>query len=277
MLFCYFDKIKTLFCAMAKQEANSFYKKIDEFVPSISLDCVVFGYQNKGLYVLLLKYRNTNSWALPGGFLPKASEMEREVAEILFERTGLRDIFLRQYHTFSSVKRGWLESEKDNQDFNIINSMWPSEQREKLTKWFHQRFISTAFMALVDATKVNPSPDFLSDDCRWTSLGDLPTLALDHREMIDEARKQLRQRINYLPIGKSLLPEKFTMSDLQALYEAVLGEKMDRGNFQRKMMKLGMLNRHEKLMTGASNKAPYLYSLNHEIYDRLIEKGIGFS
>ena len=255
---------------------KSFFDQIEEFVPSISMDCVVFGYRDKRLHVLLLKYKSTDTWALPGGFLPKEAEMEEVIAEILFQRTGLKNIFLSQFYTFSSVKRGWWGSKQDSKNFDIIKSIWPNQHREKLTKWFNQRFISTAFMALVDSEKVKPRMDELSDDCRWIALDNLPTLALDHRAMIEEARRQLRQKINYLPIGRSLLPKKFTMHELQTLYEAILDEKMDRGNFQRKMMKLGMLIRHEKLMTGAANKAPYLYSLNHDIYDRLIEDGIGF-
>lgn len=262
---------------MSIQEPNSFFDQIENFVPSISLDCVVFGYQDKELHVLLLKYRGTNSWSLPGGFLPKEAGMEEVVAEILFQRTGLRSIFLKQFHTFSSLKRGWLESKQDKKNFDVIKSKLPSEHKEKLVRWFSQRFISTAFMALVDANKVTPRPDALSDDCRWVEVDNLPSLVLDHKEMIEEAKTQLRHRVNYLPIGHSLLPKKFTMSDLQALYEAVLGERMDRGNFQRKIMNLGILNRHEKLMTGASNKAPYLYSLNTGVYNRLVKEGIGFS
>ena len=261
---------------MSSHAPNSFYDQIEDFIPSISMDCVVFGYQNKELHVLLLRYRGTNSWALPGGFLPKGSEMEQVVVDILFQRTGLRNIFLKQFHTFSSVKRGWRESRKDRQNFDVIKSTWPIEHREKLERWFNQRFISTAFMALVDANKVTPRPDALSDDCRWVTVENLPSMALDHKEMIELARSQLRQRVNYLPIGHSLLPSKFTMLDLQALYEAILGEKLDRANFQRKMIKLGILHRHEKLMTGASNRAPYLYSLNNNVYRRLIEEGIGF-
>lgn len=260
---------------MPTKKASSFYNQIDNFMPSISLDCVVFGYQNKRLHVLLLRYRGTDIWALPGGFLPKDSEMEEVVTAILSERTGVENIFLNQFHTFSSVNRGWKDSDSEN--FEIIKSYWPEEYHEKLVKWFDQRFISTAFMAFVDASLSTPSPDEISDECTWIPLDDLPPLALDHHQIIQEAKKQLRQQINYLPLGRSLMPAKFTMYDLQSLYETVLGIELDRGNFQRKMMKLGFLNRHEKLMTGASNKAPYLYSLNDEKYDRLIEEGIGFS
>ncbi|WP_435577881.1 NUDIX hydrolase [Gilvibacter sp.] len=253
---------------------KSFYDQIEDLVPSISMDCVVFGYHHKGLHILLLRYKKTNTWALPGGFLPKNATMENAVTDLLFQRTGVENIFLQQFHTFSSVKRGWTD--RDGRNFEIIKSLWPQEHKGKLSKWFEQRFVSTAFMALVDASIVNPTPDEISDECKWISLNELPNLALDHRQIIEEAQRHLRQKINYIPLGRSLLPSKFTMYDLQLIYEAILGEELDRGNFQRKMMKLNFLDRHEKLMTGASNKAPYLYSINDKVYDQLIKDGIGF-
>jgi len=261
---------------MSDKQLGSFIEKIKDFVPSISLDCVVFGYQNKGLHILLLKYKNTDAWALPGGFLPNGAEMESVITDILKARTGLRDIFLTQYYTFSSIKRDWLSTEKNRKIFENMRANWPQSHRAEFEKWFNQRFISTAFMALVDASKAHPVSDEFSDSCLWVPIEKLPPLVLDHDKIIAEALKQLRMKINYLPIGRSLLPPKFTLSDLQFIYEAILRKKMDRGNFQRKIMKLGILIRHEKLMTGAQNKAPYLYSLNYKVYDKLIEEGIGF-
>lgn len=261
---------------MTDHQSLSFHSYNERFLPSISLDCVVFGYKEKSLHVLLLRYAETHAWALPGGFLPRGSTMEEVVSDVLYERTGVRDIFLQQYHTFSSVHRGWHETENDRSNFDLIRAKWPEAQREELQAWFDQRFVSTAFLALVDASKVNPSPDELSDACEWVAVDKLPVLSLDHQEMVDKALRQLRLMINYLPVGRTLLPERFTMSDLQALYEAILGANLDRGNFQRKIIKLGFLERHEKLMTGASNKAPFLYSINDKVYDQLLEEGIGF-
>ena len=125
-------------------KTQSFFDQIDNFVPSISMDCVVFGYHNKALHLLLLRYKKTNTWALPGGFLPKNSTMENAVNDLLFQRTGVEKIFLQQFHTFSSVQRGWID--RDSQNFEIIRSLWPQEHREKLTKWFEQRFISAAIV-----------------------------------------------------------------------------------------------------------------------------------
>ncbi len=132
-------------------------------------------------------------------------------------------------------------------------------------------------MALVNGEQVVAKPDRVSDRCEWVPVHDLPALVLDHEMIIQSALYFLRKQLNYLPIGRALLPEKFTMKALLKLYEAILGRSLDRGNFQRKMMRLKVLQRHEKLMQGAQNKAPYLYSIVDEVYDSLIKQGVEFN
>ncbi|MEQ8237898.1 MAG: NUDIX hydrolase [Cyclobacteriaceae bacterium] len=262
---------------MENSITEEFVNRFRSYVPGISLDCVVFGYSQGILKVLLLKYRNAAAWALPGGFLPADMEMEDAVNDILYMRTGLRNIFLSQYHTFSSMQRGWDINLQSKLAFLQAKAMWPEAYRPELKAWFNQRFISTAYLALIQADKASPVPDDLSELCQWMPVNDLPGLVLDHKEMIEMALQHLKVQINYMPIGKSLLTDKFTMSDLQSLYESIFQKRLDRANFQRKILKLGILKRHEKLMTGAANKAPYLYSIEEEVYDQLLKNGIGFS
>lgn len=260
----------------AKNLTEDFIKNIKNYIPGISLDCVIFGYRNGVLHVLLLKYRNVDAWSLPGGFLPRDKEMDDAANKVLFKRTGLTDIFLTQFNTFSSLNRGWDSSEQSKLVIKNLQTNWPKAHQKKLKAWFHQRFISTAYLSLIQTEKATLTMDDLSECCEWKPIADLPKLVLDHKLMIEMALKYLKVRINYLPIGKSLLPDKFTMLDVQTLYESIIQKQLDRGNFQRKMLKLGIFNRHEKLMTGASNKAPFLYSINHEVYSRLLEEGIGY-
>lgn len=261
---------------LEKNLIENFIENIGRFVPGISLDCVVFGYSEGVLKVLLLKHRNIDIWGLPGGFLPSDLEMQDAVNEVLYKRTGLQNVFLTQYHTFSSLTRGWDSNEQSMRAIQQVQSMWPDDHKEEIKAWFHQRFISTAFLALIQADKASLSNDHISERCEWKPVSDLPSLVLDHKLMIDMALKYLKIQINYLPIGKSLLSEKFTMSDLQILYESILQKTLDRANFQRKMLKLGIFKRHEKLMTGASNKAPFLYSIDDEAYNHILEEGIGY-
>ena len=122
----------------------------------------------------------------------------------------------------------------------------------------------------------NPTPDILSDDCTWHPVNELPRLIYDHGDIVIKAMEELQRWINYMPVGMSLLPEKFTMKDFQILYEQILNRQLDRGNFQKKMLKLGFLDRHEKQLTGGAHKAPYLYSFNENKYNELVEKGIGY-
>ncbi len=259
-----------------KSFADNFVKDLLRFVPGVSLDCVVFGYRDGILNVLLLKHRNVDAWTLPGGFLLSDMEMQDAAHDILYKRTGLQDIFLTQYHTFSSLHRGWDVNEQSRLAIAQVQSTWEVKHKELLTKWFHQRFISTAYLALIEADKALLTTDYLSERCEWIPITDLPNLVLDHAQMIQMALEYLKVQINYLPIGKSLLPDKFTMSDLQTLYESIVQRKLDRGNFQRKMLKLGIFKRHEKLMTGASNKAPFLYSIDDQRYHLLLSEGIRF-
>lgn len=262
---------------MLNHPSDQFVNRIESFVPNVSMDCVVFGYRNEELHVLLLKYRNLEAWALPGGFLSVSEEMEDAVNRVLIERTGLTNIFLTQFHTFSSLSRGWQHDDFSRSVLQSLYSTTPDDEVNKLKLWFEQRFISTGYLALVNADDSNPAPDYLSDRCTWMPVNDLPPLVLDHQMIIERALNHLKVQINFLPIGKSLLPDKFTMSSLQSLYETILDKPLDRSNFQRKILKLGMLIRHEKLMTGAANKAPYLYSFDEQIYEQLLRDGIGFS
>jgi len=261
---------------MKNEGQEAFLKKINGFMPGISLDCVVFGYRERGLKVLLLKFKGVDAWALPGGFLPMDREMDATASEVLYERTGVRDIFLRQFHTFDALDRCWDCNPLSKRVFESLLGLWPDSHKERLKAFFNQRFLSTAYMALVHANRVQPVADYASEQCAWVDLNEIPSLVLDHRLIVDTALKHLREQINYLPIGRSLLPDRFTMSEMQSLYEAILGRTLDRGNFQRKILKLGFLHRHGKLMTGARNKAPYLYSIDQTAYEQMLGDGLGF-
>ena len=122
---------------------------------------------------------------------------------------------------------------------------------------------------------MKPVPDYLSLSCAWWDIDKVPALIFDHKQIIRAALEAMRHHLNYQPIGYNLLPESFTMKSLQSIYETILGRKLERSNFNRKMLSLGILEKKEKLYTGGAHKAPYLYSFNKKEYDRLLKEGFG--
>lgn len=236
-----------------------------EYLESVSLDCVIFGFHNSQLKVLLLKMKYTHEWALPGGFVKLNETVEEAAARVLHERTGLADIFLKQFRVFSDPNRSKMNP--------AVNDLIQSGDRPDL-EWFSKRFISVGFYALVDYTKVTPMPDSFSEEAVWKNLDDIETMMLDHNLIVQKALKTLRLQISYQPIGYNLLPEKFTMPELQSLYETILGKSLDRRNFQRKMLSFEIFNKLPETKKGGAHKAPFLYEFNVEKYKQALENGL---
>ena len=244
--------------------------KIDanKLIPGQSIDCVIIGFDQQKLKILLLKWKNEDLWTLPGGFISKNDDMDTAAVRILKNRTGLDFLFLEQFYTFGNCNRRDIGLVYKDENIPGFNS--------DFIEWLKQRFITTGYLSLVDIAKCNPVPDMLSDVCEWKPIDSLPKLIFDHGLIVKKALSHIRIQLNYLPIGISLLPEKFTMKSLRNLYESILDRSLDRGNFQKKILKLKILNRHEKQLTGAANKAPYLYSFDKAKYHSLLDEGIGF-
>lgn len=237
----------------------------DTYHPGISIDCVIFGFHKKELKVLLLKMKNLDEWAVPGGFVKKEEDVNNSAIRILRERTGLEDIYLEQFQLFGSL---------DRHDTQYVNRLLADEViPPKLEGWFRQRFITMGYYALVEFSKVKPAPDANSEKCEWVSLDSLPDLILDHNAIIQTGLQALRNKLRSRPIGKNLLPEKFTMTELRTLYETILGEELDRRNFQRKILRFGVVDRLDETRKGGAHKAPYLYRFNEEKYNKSIGSG----
>lgn len=224
------------------------------YLPGLAIDLVIFGFHDKQLKVLLLAYENTSLFALPAGFIKTEEDLNEAARRALAERTGLHNIYLEQYYVFGDRSR------HDPEPLRMImkgKGLNPSQDH-----WLLRRFVSVGFYALVDFTKAVPSPDSLSDHCDWYDLSGLPPLMLDHKAMIEKALETLRANLDRKLIGFNLLPDTFTMGDLQSLYETILGEKLNRTSFQRKILSMNILERLDKKWTGGAHKAPYLYRFN---------------
>jgi 8-oxo-dGTP diphosphatase len=256
----------------------------NEFLAHISLDCVIFGFHDGQLRILLLKMKNQEQLALPGGFVLQEETLEEAAIRTLEERTGLGNIFLQQFQVFSDPARG--DDDRGDGDPGRGGTV-PGDSTNRLERlkklgmhpakleWLAQRFISIGFYALVEFSRVDPKPDVLSETCSWYSLEERGKLILDHDRILHSALAALRVQLNYQPIGYNLLPRKFTMPELQKLYETILDKKLDRRNFQRKMLSYGILNILDEKRKGVAHKAPYLYSFHLRNYQKALKLGLG--
>jgi 8-oxo-dGTP diphosphatase len=239
----------------------------EKYLRHISVDCIIFGFHNNELKVLLLKARYAGKWALPGGFILKKEHMDQAARRILKQRTGLDEIYLQQFHVFSDPGRS---TKRINQQF-LSNIGIKSDK-----SWMFERFITVGYYALVDFTKVTPVPDNISDACEWFGIYEVPEMILDHNHIFDEALQNLRMQLNFHPVGFNLLPKKFTMPELQKLYETILDKKLDRRNFQRKIIATAILKRLDETKKGVAHKAPFYYKFDLPQYEKALKTGLGF-
>lgn len=213
--------------------------------PSVTTDCVIFGFDGIGLKVLLIERGIEpfkGRWAFPGGFVNMDETCEQGAQRELKEETGLTNAYIEQFHTFSDPKR---------------------DPRE--------RVITVAYYALVRIQDVCGGDD--AAKAEWFSLDSVPQLAFDHDRILREAMKCLRERIHFEPIGFELLPEKFTLKQLQNLYEAILDVKFERSNFAKKMLYFNILNKLNETVWPTPKREAFLYSFNEKSYNELKRKG----
>jgi ADP-ribose pyrophosphatase YjhB (NUDIX family) len=226
-----------------------------QWLPTISVDCVIFGFHENQLKVLLLKFKKSPVWALAGGFVGIEEDVDQAAQRILEERTGLTDIYLEQFYTFGDMARNYRAVD----EHRGVNEAMGGES-DKLD-FVDQRFITIGYYALVDYSQVQVNPQGMSDASEWMDVTALPKLFLDHNRIVIKALESMRRSLDEKLVAFALLSETFTMSELQLVYETILGKRLVRTNFQRKILSLDILERIEKKYTGGAHKAPYLYRL----------------
>ncbi len=213
--------------------------------PAVTADCVIFGFDGMDLKVLLVErgldpYKG--QWAFPGGFVKIDESAEDGAKRELKEETGLEDVQIEQLHAYSAPNR---------------------DPRE--------RVITIAYIALVRLRDVKGGDD--AADARWYPVKDVPSLAFDHELMLRDALHYLKERIHFRPVGYDLLPEKFTIKELQTLYEAILGVSFDRRNFAKKMLHLDILTPLEETVWRTPKRKANLYKFNMDKYNELKQRG----
>ena len=213
--------------------------------PAVTTDCVIFGFDGSELQVLLIERGIEpfkGKWAFPGGFLNMDETAGEGALRELKEETGLENAYIEQFNTYSDPGR---------------------DPRE--------RVITIAHYALVRIQEVKGGDD--AAKAQWFPIDEVPQLAFDHDKILRDAMRKLRERIHFEPIGFELLPEKFTMRDLQILYESILGVKFDRRNFAKKMMHYELLNQLDETVRPTAKRDALLYSFNKDNYELFKKKG----
>lgn len=226
------------------------YSKYSKYF--VAVDCIIFGYDiRKKILKLLLVKRNfepaRGSWSLPGGFLKEKESLDEAAARVLRKLTGISTLYLIQSHTYG-------ETERDS----------------------GARVISTAYYALTGTAEIDQ--DLVKDNgAHWRSVDDLPKLVFDHSKMVKKALSDLQNLLKIRPVGFELLPEKFTLVQLQELYEAIFQKQVDKRNFRKKILSMDILEKLEEKEKQTSKKGAWYYTFKKERYDKLSRNGFSFS
>ncbi len=224
------------------------YDKFFQF--GVSVDCVVFGYHENRLKILLIKRGAApfkGMWALPGDLVYPNENIDVAAQRILRDLTGIEQLFMEQTQVYGKVDRH------------------PAG-----------RVITTGYYSLIDIAKHDPHASAWADGVYWVDLEAIPELAFDHGEILNDALKVLQQRVRHQPVGFELLPEKFALADLQALYEALLNEKYDKANFRKRILSMNLLISLKENQKDVPHRPARLYKFDKQRYDELRAKGFSF-
>ncbi|HEV2691845.1 MAG TPA: NUDIX domain-containing protein [Verrucomicrobiae bacterium] len=217
---------------------------------ALTVDCVVFGLDEGELKILLIQRALEpfkGRWALPGGFVHINETIDAAARRELAEETGLQDIFLEQLYTVGTVDR---------------------DPRE--------RVISVAHYALVKLADHEAKAATDAANAQWFPFSELPKLAFDHAQIVGLARARLQGKVRYEPIGFELLPPKFTLSQLQHLYEAILGTELDKRNFRKKVLGFGLLTALDETQMAGRHRPAQLFRFDADKYQKLKKRGFNF-
>lgn len=222
----------------------------DAIIEALSIDCLIFGFNNGRLDILLVKHAkgiSKGKWALPGGWIQYNEGVNDAAKRILKSLTGIRDIYLEQLNVFGDVDR------------------YPGK-----------RVVTLAYYALVNEEHYSLIPGFTASDVQWFSIHNLPELPYDHADILQSGWRHIKHTVRHEPIGFNLLPRKFTLLKLQELYEAILETRFDKSNFRRKFLKMNLVELSNEKQTDVSHRAASLYQFDKKMYDQLKEKGFAF-
>jgi len=223
------------------------YKNYDRLL--LAIDCIIFGFDGKHLKGLFIKRQlepQKDKWSLMGGFVKETESVDNAAVRILNELTGLSDVYMEQLACFGDADRD------------------PGG-----------RVVSMAYFALIKIDDY--APELMANHkARWFELNKIPKLVFDHRQMVNLAKERLQQKVSNHPIGFALLADKFTLPQLQSLYEAIYETPLDKRNFTRKILSLGILNKLKEKEKESSRKGAFYFMFDKAKYKKLENEGVRF-
>ncbi len=241
---------------------NGFESKNLDLIQNISVDCVVFGFDLTELNILLIERKKNPAfeyddfYALPGNLIRKSETFDESAIRVLKELTSIEDIFMEQFMSFGDPNRT-VAKENDRKWLQTIRPK-PDE-----------RVITVAYYSLINLERYKPAASSFAKSALWMPVKDVPELAFDHSNIVSKAMDALKLKLKTEPIGFNLLPRKFTLGQLQTLYEAILETKLDKRNFRRKMLNKNILIQLDEKQKGVAHKSPYLYQFDQKKYEEL--------
>ncbi|MEL6588499.1 MAG: NUDIX domain-containing protein [Bacteroidota bacterium] len=237
-----------------------------QYLPHLSIDCVIFAYEEQQLQVLLTKVWGHDALALPGGFIGKQEDIDHAAARTLQERTGLKEIFLQQFRTFGLAERAFQE-----EIYPTLDKLGIERQK---ASWMMGRYVTIGYYALLRKADAKVKVGPLDEDLLWADALNLPPMVIDHEQIIQQACQLLQEELVRKPIAERLLPDQFTIPELQALYETILDRSIDRGNFRKKVLKADILQKLDKRKEGGAHRAPQLYQFHPAHYAESLEQQV---
>jgi 8-oxo-dGTP diphosphatase len=241
------------------------------YIPHVSIDCAIFGYHEQQLKLLLIKHRAIDGWCLPGGYILRTEKLVEAAARNVKERTGVDNLFLQQFKTFGDPNRAKFDEFDEDKWFKVTGTRVTSDN------WLRDQTISVGFYAITDFSKTVLQTDILTSECAWFDIDNLPNLEFDHNQMVQDALHTMRIQLYHYPIGYNMLPEKFTLSEIHALYETLLGKKLDISNFPKKLIALGLLKKLDEKRSIGAHRSPHLYTFDKEKYNAALQEGMVLS
>jgi len=250
-------------------ELQDFFKNGHlHYLPYLTIDCAIFGYHDQQLKLLLVKNKVITDWCLPGGFVKRGEKLDEAAGRITQERTGIKNLFLKQFKTFGDPGRN-LYKKFDKQKFADLTGIEIQDGH-----WLMDHTVSIGFYAITDISNASPEADVLSSECAWFPIDNLPELAFDHDAMVKEALLTMRVHLYHFPIGKNMLPEKFTLKEIHSFYETMIGKKLNPSNFPNKLIALGLLEKLDEKKNIGAHRSPTFYRFNTEVYDQALKEGL---